>query len=132
MSKASIRNHARLNRRGERARKHLHRSLRGRLFLTANKAFSIVGLHIKSFDIDAVVDENISHEDADYKPPSDSGKTMCGDLKICGRTMNALLISTAAKLHKRGWDFTYDEEFIAEAQGKTVRKFKTFVYGNTR
>ncbi len=131
MSKASKRNHARLIRREHRAKKHLHRSRRGRQFLSANKAFSIVGLHIKSFDIDAVVDENISLGDATYKPAGDSGKKMCDDLKICGNTMNAFLISTAGKLHKRGWDFTHDDEFIAKSQGKKVREFKTYVYGNT-
>lgn len=132
MSRASRRNHARLTRLAHRARRKLQRSRRGRLLLHANKTFSVVGLHIKSYDVDHAVDEALSRNDASYSPARDNGKKMCGELDVCGNTMNAVLIMVSAKLQSRGWTFRYDDPFIAKSQTKTVREFKTAVYGNTQ
>ena len=139
MSKASIRRHARLTRLEYRAINTLHRTPHGREFVEALKSlgpeasqnFSAIGLHIKAFDVSRVVDENLSERVNGYSPSADANKKMCGDLNICGGVMNGFLIETAAKLHKLGWAFTYDDKFIADAQSKTVIDFKVMVSGNT-
>ncbi len=92
----------------------------------------MAGVHIKAFDVSQVVDENLSERVNGYSPASDSGKKMCDDLNICGGVMNGFLVETAAKLLKLGWSFTYDNQFIADAQGKTVIDFKVMVSGNTQ
>lgn len=139
MSKASIRKHARDRRRHDRARRTLHRSRHRRQVLSAilssgsrTADFSVWGLHIKTLDVDEVVDENIGEKHPDYAPASDGTKKMCDDLSFCGQSMNNLLIETAAKLKLRDWDFTYDDKFISDAQGLSVVDFKVAVYGNTQ
>ena len=140
MSKASKRNHARLIRLRQRARRVLLRSRRGRTLIAGMKAFRLeeaqnllkAGGHIKMFDVSRVVDENLAERVRDYSPAKHSGNEMCDDLNICGGVMNGFLIETAAKLKTLRWDFTYGDEFIADAQGKTVVDLKVQVAGRTQ
>lgn len=140
MSKASIRRHARLERLDDRARRRLHRRPHGRRLVAAikscefaaNAKFSMVGVHIKAFDVSRVVDDTLSHHVSGYSPSADCGKAMCSELAVCGGKMNNVLIETAAELHRLRWDFTYDDQFIAAAQGKSLTDFKVQVSGNTK
>lgn len=140
MSKASIRRHARLKRVDHRARRRLYRRPHGRRLVAAirscgsaaNAGFSMTGVHIKAFDVSRVVDDTLPHYVSGYSPSADSGKAMCSALDVCGGRMNNVLIETAAKLRKLRWDFTYDDQFIAVAQGKSLTDFKVQVSGNTK
>lgn len=139
MSKASKRYHANLNRRAQRAGRRLMRTRRGRLLFKSNETVMFAELQIdfrsrriKSFDVDQAVDFAIGQNTRRYAPSRDSAKKMCGDLDICGGTMNGVLITVSSELNMRGWSFRYDDAFIANAHVSTVRDLKTSVYGVTR
>jgi hypothetical protein len=132
MSRASIIAQSRSDQRLHRAKQALYRSPRTRQLLELTKAFSLEDLHIKTFDVDRVVNARIRAHVSNFNPARDYAKKMCDDLTFCGGEMNNLLIGVTRELFKLKWDFTYDDDFIGEAQDKTVDDLKAAIYGKTK